>query len=249
MKIRVPGLNGALGVAISTGIWGWMSTLRYEVVYGDPSLDPLIPTGRPRIYLVWHEAILAPLYLRPRCDCAILVSRHSDADLLEAIAKSSGYACVRGSTNRGGATALRTLAEHAAHRHLVITPDGPRGPRREMASGPIYLAAKLGMPIVPFGVAYDRCWRTPTWDRFAAPKPFTTARVHLGTELHIPTDTDRDAIEASRQTVQAAMMRLTHESEAWAATRQTRPDAQVVKRRRPGPGAPSDPQEPRRLAA
>ena len=55
--------------------------------------------------------------------------------------------------------------------HLTITPDGPHGPRRRMAPGPIYLASKLGLPLVLMGYAYDRPWRLPSWDRFAVPRP------------------------------------------------------------------------------
>ncbi|MEZ6087245.1 MAG: hypothetical protein R3C05_04300 [Pirellulaceae bacterium] len=40
-----------------------------------------------------------------------------------------------------------------------MTPDGPRGPRRELATGCIYLASRLQLPIVPLGLGYDRPWR------------------------------------------------------------------------------------------
>ena len=59
--------------------------------------------------------------------------------------------------------------------HLTITPDGPRGPRRHMAPGPIYLASKLGLPLVLMGYAYDRPWRLHSWDRFAIPRPGSRA--------------------------------------------------------------------------
>ena len=55
--------------------------------------------------------------------------------------------------------------------HLVITPDGPRGPRRQVQAGMVYLAARTGVPIVPVGIGYDRPWRTKSWDRFAVPRP------------------------------------------------------------------------------
>lgn len=238
MRIQSPALNGLAGRLACAGIWNWMRTLRYEVGYADRSLDPVHRIGGPRIYLVWHEAMLAPLYLRPGCDCSILVSRHRDADLLEVIAERSGFHCVRGSSYRGGAAALRTLTEHGQKRHLVITPDGPRGPRRRIAQGPIYLASKLGLPIVPIAIAYDRCWRTNTWDRFLIPRPFTTARILMGAESPIARGLDRDRIEARRVEIEHEMNRLTNEAEAWAATRQSRPDGVRGRRERPGAAAP-----------
>ena len=51
--------------------------------------------------------------------------------------------------------------------HLSITPDGPRGPRRQVQPGLIYLAARTGLPVVPAGFAYDNPLRARSWDRFA----------------------------------------------------------------------------------
>lgn len=234
MKIKVRGMRGFFGRRFAGFVRAWMCTLRYEAVYLDESLDPLRQEGGPRIYLVWHEYLLAPVYLRPDANVAILVSRHRDADVLQAIADASGFDCVRGSTNRGGVAALRQLAARGEQQHLVMTPDGPRGPRRQLAPGPVYLASRLGLPIVPIIVAYDRCWRTPTWDRFAVPRPFTTARMLLGEELHVAAGLDRLALEARRAEIEQTMNRLTDEAEAWAATGCTRADARPCRRERPG---------------
>ncbi len=40
------------------------------------------------------------------------------------------------------------LMDRSQSMNLAITPDGPRGPRRTLAQGPIYLSSKLGMPLV-----------------------------------------------------------------------------------------------------
>ncbi len=247
-KIRLRGMNGAAGHAFTYFMRAWMSTLRYECVYADPMLDPAQSLGGPRLYLVWHEYLLAPLYLRPQTDLSILVSKHRDADVLEAIAAASGFGCIRGSTGRGGVTALRKLAQRGRQQHLVITPDGPRGPRRHVAAGPVYLASRLGLPIVLIAVAYDRCWRTRSWDRFAVPRPFTTARALLSAEHQVAPDLDREALENRRQEIETEFNRLTQQAEAWAATRRTRSDAVPVRRERSLPRIDKAPQ-PRRLAA
>jgi lysophospholipid acyltransferase (LPLAT)-like uncharacterized protein len=247
-KIKLKGMNGAAGRAFTYFIRAGMSTLRYECAYADPSLDPARSQGGPRLYLVWHEYLLAPLYLRPHTDLSILISKHRDADVLEAIAAASGFGCVRGSTGRGGVTALRELTERGKQQHLVITPDGPRGPRRQVAPGPIFLASRLGLPIVMIAVAYDHFWRLRSWDRFAVPKPFTTGRALLSGEHHIAPNLDRDDLETRRQEIEAEFNRLTDEAEAWAATRRTRPDAVKVHRERSLPKLEQTP-PPRRLAA
>src|SRR4051794_13293162 len=164
------------GLAAAEGIRAWMSTLDYRGVFYDRSVDPALSTGGQRIYIFWHENILFPLYLRGHCNLAMLLSRHRDADILTELARHLGFEFVRGSTFGGGSAALRELLRKSQDMHLAITPDGPRGPRRVLAQGPIYLSSKLGLPIVAMGFGYDRPWRMPTWDRFAVPKPHSHAR-------------------------------------------------------------------------
>ena len=42
----------------------------------------------------------------------------------------------------------------------AITPDGPRGPARVAATGPVALANLTGKPIIPVAWSVDRYWRT-----------------------------------------------------------------------------------------
>jgi lysophospholipid acyltransferase (LPLAT)-like uncharacterized protein len=196
----------------------WMSTLDYRAALYDASLDPALPSPAPRIYVFWHENMLLPLYLRGGCDMAILISRHRDADILAEVAGHAGLECVRGSTYRGAAPAIRELLRSGRQRHLVITPDGPRGPRRRLAQGAVYLASKLEMPIVAIGVGYDRPWRTPTWDRFAVPRPFHRARAIVSPAMHIPRELGRTQVETCRVRLESLLGALSDEAEQWAMT-------------------------------
>jgi len=206
------------GLLASSAISAWMRTLDYRAALYDPSVDPVMPDHQRRIYIFWHENILCPLYLRGNCRMAILLSQHRDADILAEVARHSGFESVRGSTFRGAATAVRELLKKGQQMHLAITPDGPRGPRRHLAHGAVYLASKLQMPIVPIGVGYDRPWRTPTWDRFAIPRPFSRARVVVGPPLVIPQRLDRSAVEPTRERLDSLLNWLTYEAEQWATT-------------------------------
>ncbi|HWA98237.1 MAG TPA: lysophospholipid acyltransferase family protein [Pirellulales bacterium] len=217
MKIRHPAVLGLAGLVASSVVRSWMSTLDYRVAYFDESIDPVKPSysGR-KIYIFWHEFILFPLHLRGHCNMAMLLSRHADAEILSRAAHHMGFTCVRGSTYRGATSAIRAMAEKSEHMNLTITPDGPRGPRRVLAQGPVYLASKLGMPIVPMGFGYDRPWRMPTWDRFALPRPYSRARAVVAPPMHIPQNLDRDGIERYRAQVERVLNRMTLEAEAWA---------------------------------
>lgn len=217
MKLRKRLLNNVGGLLASAAVRHWMGTLEYKCAYYDESVDPVKPDycGQ-KIYIFWHEYILFPLYLRGHCNLTMLLSQHRDADILTRTAQHMGFRFVRGSSYRGGMTALRELVRRSRHMNLTITPDGPRGPRRELAQGPIYLASKLGLPIVAMGFGYDRPWRLGTWDRHAIPRPFSRARAVVSPSMHVPANLDRDGIEHYRQQVGRLLNRLTLEAEAWA---------------------------------
>ena len=226
-----------------------MSTLEYRGLFYDRTVDTAYCDSPPRIYVFWHEYILMPLYLRGHCDLAMLLSRHRDADILERVAYHMGFDCVRGSTNRGGAAALRELVRRGRHMHIAITPDGPRGPRRQLAQGPVYLASKLQLPIVPMGFGYDRPWRAKSWDRFAVPRPFSQGRAIVGPEFRIPPNLDRAETEVWRLRVEQLLNDLTVEAETWAESGERR-TGEVVARRQARPLRPphgTDPEPPRLL--
>jgi lysophospholipid acyltransferase (LPLAT)-like uncharacterized protein len=218
MKITSPFLNKLGGLLSTTAVRWWMDTLDYKVAYYDPSIDPIFSECRgQKIYVFWHEYILFPLYLRGHCNMAMLLSRHTDAEVLSHAAYHLGFDFVRGSTNRGGVGAIRELLAKSRTMHLTITPDGPRGPRRRLAPGCVYLASKLELPLVVMGYGYDRPWRVRrAWDQFAIPRPHSRARAVPSGEIFVPPNLDRDGLEHFRVKIERLLNRLTEEAEDWA---------------------------------
>jgi lysophospholipid acyltransferase (LPLAT)-like uncharacterized protein len=220
LKIDNPVLQKLAGLLGAAAIRWWMSTLDYKIFYYDPTLDPGSPEcDGQKIYIFWHEYILFPIYLRGHCNLAMLLSRHRDAEILSHAAYYLGYDFVRGSTQRGGVAAIRGMLGKGQQMHLAITPDGPRGPRRRLAPGAIYLASKLGLPIVAMGFGYDRPWRVEkAWDRFAIPKLFSRGRAIISPAISVPPDLDHQAAEHFRVKIEQVLNDLTAEAEAWAAS-------------------------------
>ena len=217
MKTESSFVAGLSGLLSSAAVRVWMGTLDYKVAFYDRTVDPASPECRgQKIYLFWHEYILFPLFMRGHCNMAMLLSRHRDAEILSRAAYHLGFELVRGSTRRGGVTAIRQLLRKSRQMHLTITPDGPRGPRRRVTRGAIFLASKLGLPLVLMGFGYDRLWRMGSWDRFAIPRPYTRARCVLSPEIHVPPGLDREGLEYFRDKIEQLLNRLTLEAEAWA---------------------------------
>lgn len=232
MRIGGKGLARLGGFGISVMVRHWMKTLRYRSFLSDPSIDPALPSfNGPVIFLFWHEYIPFPFYLRGRCNIAMLLSRHRDAELLSHAAKYMGFKTVRGSTKRGGVASLRQLIDKGQTMNLTMTPDGPRGPRRTVAPGCVYLSSKLQIPLVCLGFGYDNPWRiSSAWDNFAIPRPFSRARMVASPRMQVPENLDREGIESYRQYVESALNEYTDVAEKWATDGTNWPGQRVMLR-------------------
>jgi lysophospholipid acyltransferase (LPLAT)-like uncharacterized protein len=218
MKLRHPALIRALGFAGSGVVRGLIGSLRYRVRALDPLAYPLLPglTGR-FIYGFWHENILLPGYVYGGIPMKVLISQHSDGELISHICSFLHLDTVRGSTTRGGVQAVRHILELGGRYHIGVTPDGPRGPRRQVQPGAVYLSARTGLGFVPVGFGYHQCWRLNSWDRFAVPCPFSPAVGIFGAPLYVPAGAGRAELEMHRLRFQQAMDEINRQAEEWAA--------------------------------
>ena len=75
---------------------------------------------------------------------------------------------------------LASVRELRSGTVVAFTPDGPRGPRREMKPGVVAAAQRAGVRILPIHAEADRAWRFRSWDQFMLPKPFARVRIAYG---------------------------------------------------------------------
>jgi lysophospholipid acyltransferase (LPLAT)-like uncharacterized protein len=215
MKLRSPWLIRLAALLIAGVIRTLMSTIRYRVVFLGCT-HPVDPREQRYIYAFWHESMLLPTVVKTQI--SVLISQHADGELIAQACQRLGIGAVRGSSTRGGGEAILELLKTGQHRHLAMTPDGPRGPRRRVQMGTIFLASHSGLPIVPFGVAYQRAWRFRSWDRFALPKPWSRAFAVVGQAMTVPPRLDRPEMERYRRLLEEQMLELTAAAERWAET-------------------------------
>lgn len=216
MRIRHPLFTKAATVAGAFLLPRWMRTLHFRVHLLDPNVDPFRPDSAGRfIYTFWHENLLLPAQRFAGVDVCALVSQHADGELIAGVCRRLGFAVVRGSTSRGGVAAVRQLLQAGRHKHLAVTPDGPRGPRRQAQPGVVYLASQLRIPIVPVGFGYRRCWRLRSWDRLVLPRLRSTATCVFGPALDVATGVGKN-LTRSQDRLQKALDRFTVLAEEWA---------------------------------
>jgi lysophospholipid acyltransferase (LPLAT)-like uncharacterized protein len=216
MKLRSPWLIRPLALLGSLLIRAWLGTVRRRADTRACGPHPTDPRRQRCIYAFWHESLLTASTFPTRCH--VLISQHADGELIARVCGHLGIGTVRGSTTRGGVEALLDLVRVSRRSHLAVTPDGPRGPRRRVQPGVIFLAAHTGLPVVAFGVGYSRAWRAPSWDRFAVPLPGSTAYAVGATPLQVPAGINRADLEHYRRLLEQRLLAATAAAERWAET-------------------------------
>ncbi len=162
------------------------ATLRYEDVIA-PGVTPGSQIPGPVVYAFWHRCLLSCAYYFRGQKIAILISRSFDGEIIARTVERLGFIAIRGSSSRGGAAALRQIAdEYARGTRCAITADGPRGPSMVAKPGTAQFAQLVGAWVGTFYVLPLNAWELKTWDRFLIPKPFS--RVLITWPPHVPAE-------------------------------------------------------------
>jgi hypothetical protein len=209
--IRHPAVQAGLARLLGGYIALVVRSSRWRLEGAEPALA-LVAAGQPLILAFWHERLplLPPLLdlakaaepaiarLTPR----VLVSQHRDGRFIGNAVARFGVRMIYGSSRRGGAQALVEMVRALrAGDPVLITPDGPRGPRRVAAQGVAQLAAVSGAAVVPIGAATSRHRILPSWDRMMLPLPFGRGVLVAGTPIFVP----RGGAEAALPAIAAAL--------------------------------------------
>jgi len=150
----------------------------------------------PCVVAFWHDEMLPVWHAFRGTGAAGLTSSSSDGDLLAQLLKDWNYSVIRGSSSQGGKEALNAMVESAAAHVVLVTPDGPRGPRHECKPGAILAAQRARVPLVLCRVRMSRATVLQrSWDRFRIPHPFSRIMIVFGDPVMIPTSGNREHID------------------------------------------------------
>jgi lysophospholipid acyltransferase (LPLAT)-like uncharacterized protein len=104
-----------------------------------------------------------------------VTSAHKDGNYMQMILEHYGHSAIRGSSRRKATQAMRDILRIKPKEiRLVITPDGPLGPKFKVKGGLVRLAHKFKVPVVPMCYSATRAIVLKTWDRFLVPIPFVS---------------------------------------------------------------------------
>ena len=184
----------------------------------DDRIGVLKNPNPPGIAVTWHNRLMFfplmfPKRLR-RCTSAV-ISASRDGQYVADLVHWMGIESIRGSSSKKGLNAVNgAVRALEANRYVAFTPDGPRGPRYHMSSGPIYLASRFQVPVYPLAINYSSYWELKSWDRFQIPKPFAKVTLVIGEGIHIPPDLSPEDAEHWRQVVEQKLKEVSGVNEA-----------------------------------
>ena len=157
--------------------------------------------------MLWHGRMLMGLAEHANLGYTVLVSPSKDGDLMDTLLPRFGYRVIRGSSSRTGARSLRAmLRDLQSGGTVVVTPDGPRGPRHSGSAGVIWLARATGYPILPCGFVADRAWRLKSWDAFTIPKRGANVAMVFGKPMYVERQIDNAKVQALSDTLTERML-------------------------------------------
>ena len=126
----------------------------------------------------------------------VIISDHKDGELITRIIKFFGIGTIRGSSSKGGARALiEALREIKQGHDVIITPDGPRGPRHSVADGAAVIAQKSSCKIYALNFEANSFWEFKSWDKMILPKPFSTIKFSLSAPFSVANLEQKEAKE------------------------------------------------------
>lgn len=126
------------------------------------------------ILCFWHGRLLMmPLSWNKEKKINVLISAHSDGQLLSKTVKYFNIETITGSSSKGGSEAIRNIIKSLKSEISIgMTPDGPRGPRMKVNSAIIKIASLTGHKIVPLSYSVKKKFFLNSWDKFLVALPF-----------------------------------------------------------------------------
>ena len=126
------------------------------------------------ILCFWHGRLLMmPLSWNKKKKINVLISTHSDGQLLSKTVKHFNIETITGSSSKGGSEAIRNIVKSLKSGISIgMTPDGPRGPRMKVNSAIIKIASLTGHKIVPLSYSVKKKFFLNSWDKFLVALPF-----------------------------------------------------------------------------
>ena len=136
------------------------------------------------VCVCWHgELFMSPQAYRKihaKQPASAIVSSHFDGSLIAGTLEFLNIRPLRGSSRKGAKQVLLQAFKSIRQKEeVLITPDGPKGPRHSMSDGAIGIALKSKLPIFVMNYKASKYWQLKSWDQFVIPMPFSKVDFYI----------------------------------------------------------------------
>lgn len=188
-----------------------LRTCRIEI----EGLDHFVDTASkyPCILMLWHNRLTIVSEILNKFASQFIytafISKSRDGEPLALLATSYKAGRVLRVPHNARHRALNQMIQHLKLQKeiILITPDGPRGPRYVIKPGVIMAAREASAKIVPFSWDADRKWVLNTWDKMLIPKPFAKIKVFFGDSIALLKD-DKKELDDDAHLLKTALLKL-----------------------------------------
>ena len=209
--LRSGPVQSLLALLLGGYLWLVLHTIRWKI-HNRPPADALLADPAGFLVCFWHSQIAAAIGAQPLCRplraTRLIISLSPDGEFIAKAMQMMDLPAFRGSSRktrdprraRSGSTVYRQSLDWVQDGGiLIMTPDGPRGPARQMAEGAVRMAVRTSAPVILMGLCARPALRLKTWDRMELPLPFGRGAIVFDGPLHAPADADGVNISALRR--------------------------------------------------
>ena len=169
------------------------------------------------ILCFWHGRLLMmPLSWNNKKKINVLISAHSDGQLLSKTVKYFDIKTIIGSSSKGGSEAIRNIIKSLKSGISIgMTPDGPRGPRMKINSVIIKIASLTGNKIVPLSYSVKKKIFLNSWDKFLVALPFGKGCFIWGKPIKIKKNISNNEDLKLSNKLEKILLKLTKEADQY----------------------------------
>ena len=167
------------------------------------------------ILMLWHNRLAIVAYVlnkhAPQYRYSAFISKSRDGELLAAVVNSYRQGKAIRVNQQAKYNALREMIKQlkTGQEVMLMTPDGPRGPKYRAKPGIVLAAQNTEACIVPLTWSSNKFWQLSTWDRLILPKPFSKVRVSIGEPIIVYNGSQEDSLEQTVSNLQETLNSLT----------------------------------------
>lgn len=151
----------------------------------------------PSVIVFWHKNMLPIWKSFEKIGAYAVVSLSSDGEILSKLLTKWGFNLIRGSSSKGGKEVLHKIQLLLPHSYVLITPDGPRGPKCVLKPGAVISSIRTGSPLFVCKMYCSWFYSSRrSWDNFIFPLPFAKIIIEFIGPFVFKKTEDRDIVDS-----------------------------------------------------